>query len=97
METVGSEGSELAHTPGVFVAKRVVITVPLGFCRRGRVQGAIKFDPELPGGQAARTIAQLRMGTVVKAVLRFREPFWEKCIPELDFIHAAVGRRSWRP
>ena len=44
------------------------------------------FEPELPA-EKRKAIELLRMGTVVKVVLRFRNAFWESRVPELSFLH----------
>ena len=60
-----------------FAAPHVLITVPLGVIKAGaRDSGTIAFDPELRSKQAA--LKGLEMGPIVKALLLFREPFWEK-------------------
>lgn len=55
-------------------APRAVITLPLGVLQAPHDSlGAVRFSPELPEKQ--RAIGQLRMGPVVKVVLRFDEAF----------------------
>lgn len=58
----------------VFIAKRAVVTVPLGVLQ-GLSHATIRFDPPLP--RKSRALSHLAMGPVLKLVLRFREPFWE--------------------
>ncbi len=66
----------------------MIITVPIGVLQLGpREEGHIAFDPELPAAKRD-AIHFMKMGAVVKAVLRFRDAFWEKSIPDLDFFHA---------
>jgi len=67
-----------------FTAKRALITLPLGILRN---PSAVRFIPEIP--QWRQYASQLAFGTVVKAVLRFREPFWEgdKNLRDAVFIH----------
>jgi monoamine oxidase len=87
-------------SPRVFEARRVVITVPVGVLQRSPDcggeggEGAIAFDPPLPVWKC-EAIRRLRMGAVVKVVLRFKEAFWEKRFPELDFIHGAGAFPTW--
>ncbi len=58
------------------VAKRAVITVPLGVLQAGTGQpGAIRFDPT-PGEAFTQATQQLRFGQVVRVTLRFRERVW---------------------
>jgi monoamine oxidase len=69
-------------------ARHVLITVPIGVLQlQGHEEGHIAFEPALPAGKR-EAIGAMRMGPVVKMVLRFREAFWEEVIPELDFFHA---------
>lgn len=56
---------------GTFKAAQALITLPLGVLKAG----AVRFDPGLP--EKERAIDRLEMGGVVKAILRFDEPFWE--------------------
>jgi monoamine oxidase len=54
-----------------FRAPRVIVTIPLGVLKAG----GIRFRPELKEKQKA--LDCLEMGPVVRAVLCFREKFWE--------------------
>ena len=59
-----------------FEARCVLVTVPLGVLKAGvNETGAIRFTPELLDKREA--IARLEMGSIVKIILQFREPFWE--------------------
>jgi monoamine oxidase len=69
-------------------ARQVIITVPIGVLQLpGHEEGHIAFEPALPVA-TREAIAAMRMGPVVKMVLRFREAFWEEAMPDLDFFHA---------
>jgi len=58
-------------------ARRAVITLPLGVLQaEDGAPGAVRFDPEL--ASKAPALRLLAPGAVVKVVLRFREPFWER-------------------
>ena len=68
--------------------RAAIITLPLGVLKAPiDAPGAIRFILELP--QAKRdAIGKLRMGAVVKVILRFDEPFWEKRVHEdVNFMH----------
>lgn len=70
---VAASSGEVQQT---FEARRVLVTVPLGVLKAGvNETGAIRFTPGLSDKQEA--IARLEMGSIVKIVLQFREPFWE--------------------
>ena len=69
--------------------RRVLITVPVGVLQlQDHEEGHIGFGPELPA-KKREAIAGIRMGPVVKVLLRFREAFWEEKLPDLNFFHAA--------
>jgi monoamine oxidase len=57
-------------------ARRVLVTAPLGILQLPpEVKGAIRFAPDIADWRG--TAMQLVSGPVVKAILRFREAFWE--------------------
>jgi monoamine oxidase len=62
--------------PFVAQAKRAIVTLPLGVLQHGPgAAGGVRFMPALTAkGEALRGLAP---GPVLKAVLRFRAPFWE--------------------
>jgi monoamine oxidase len=58
-----------------FAGRAVVVTVPIGVLHTPPpAAGAIAFDPDPP--VLRRALDGLDSGTVVRAVLAFREPFW---------------------
>jgi monoamine oxidase len=69
-------------------AAYAVITLPLGVLRAGsKTTGAVQFVPDLP--QKWKNSEPLKVGSVVKLVLRFREAFWEAAgFEDLGFLHA---------
>jgi len=57
-------------------ARAVIVTLPLGVLKLpAGAPGSVRFDPHLTDKEPA--LRQLASGPVLKAVLRFREPFWE--------------------
>jgi len=56
---------------GDFTAERVIITLPLGVLKSGKVS----FKPSLPD-ELIKTIRKVEMGTINKAVLVFPKAFW---------------------
>lgn len=55
---------------------RLVVTLPLGVLALAPdAEGAVRFVPEI--GTKRRALTRLGSGPVVKALLRFRAPFWE--------------------
>ncbi len=54
-------------------AKRAIVTLPVGVLRNG----SVRFDPVLPA-TTQNAVDAIAMGPVIKVVLEFRSPFWEK-------------------
>lgn len=82
----GGAGSSTSHE-----ADQVLVTVPLGVLKAGR----IRFDPPLPAEKQA-AIQQLGMGTLNKCCLRFARPFWPTGVDWLGRItDAADGWNEW--
>jgi monoamine oxidase len=79
-----------------FEAEKLIVTLPVGIllARPGQ-EGAVRFDPPLKRKREA--LAWMRMGSVVKAVLRFREPVWAtKPVRKADFVHVpGAAFPSW--
>jgi monoamine oxidase len=58
-------------------ARCAIITLPVGVLQSPpEIPDAIRFDPPLR--RKRRALSGLAMGPVIKAVLSFREPFWEQ-------------------
>lgn len=74
----GGHAEVLAHRPrreaARFKARRVIITLPVGVLHATGPHG-VRFSPAL--SDKARAVERLGAGPVVKAVLKFRESFWE--------------------
>lgn len=61
----------------VISAPRIVVTLPLGVLQAPPGStGAVRFSPGLT--QRRQALGQLKMGAVVKLILRFDDPFWEQ-------------------
>jgi monoamine oxidase len=61
-----------------FTGEKIIITLPVGVLRaRGTERGAMEFAPPLPN-RIRHAIDHLRMGPVVKVMLRFKDTFWEQ-------------------
>lgn len=72
-----------------YTAHKVIVTVPLGILQ----QGTIAFSPALPDYMAAA--AKIGWGTVIKTVLEFSSPFWEKHAPQAGFIFGEAPIPTW--
>jgi monoamine oxidase len=81
-----------------FTAEKLLVTVPVGVLSATRGDGAIRFEPPLESKR--EPLRWMKMGRVVKALLRFRTPIWTgRKLRNADFIHApgAPFPTWWRP
>lgn len=80
----------------VHAGRAVIVTVPLAVLQApAGAPGTLRFVPDLP---EKRTIwNRLRMGSVVKLALRFREPFWRGAgAADMVFLHTpAAPLMAW--
>ena len=58
-------------------ARTAILTLPVGVLRRRGDELAVAFDPDLPDAKI-EALRSIEMGHVVKVVLWFRSPFWER-------------------
>ena len=75
-------------------ARRAVVTLPLGVLQLPEhAPGAVRFAPMLEQKKSA--LAGLAAGPVLKVVLHFREPFWERIARgryrDVSFFNLATG------
>jgi monoamine oxidase len=81
----------VAGAPRAFHAAAAIVTVPLGVLQAAEGEpGTMRFEPEIAATRAAAQ--RLRVGPVVRLVLRCNTPFWEKITPQLSFLHARGER-----
>ena len=74
----------VAGAPEQFEAARLVVALPVSVLSAA---DGVRFDPPLRRKREA--LAWVRTGPVVKALLRFREPFWHvRALRKVDFFHA---------
>lgn len=84
------------------VARRALITLPLGVLQGRDGAARVRFLPSLPAAKR-RAIAALAMGDVIKVALLFREPWWtpleQRLGGRLSFLHErhAAVPTWWRP
>ena len=86
-----------ARPAATISARAAIVTVPLAVLQQTEGVSAIAFSPEID--DTRRAADQLAMGTVVRMVLLFREPFWEskairrrtggRSLAELAFVHSS--------
>lgn len=74
------------HGDENYLAKRALITLPLGVLKAGHV----RFTPELPDDKRA-AIADLGMGVLNKCYLRFAEAFWPADVDWIEYIPERPG------
>lgn len=79
----GAHGVRVVAGSESFAADAVVVTLPLGVLKTGRVA----FDPPLPEAKQ-RAISRLGMGVLTKVVLLFDEPCW----PLEQYVFGYAGR-----
>jgi monoamine oxidase len=70
-----------------FQASCAVVTLPLGVLQAPpQSPGAVRFEPDLPAKRQAAS--QLRMGPVVKVIIRFQQAFWQGSdLDDLGFVY----------
>jgi monoamine oxidase len=93
---------ELAGSPFEVRARRAIVTLPLGVLKAPpAAPEAVRFNPPLAAKQAA--LAGLASGPVIKVLLRFATPFWERLkggrYAEASFLHSPHTEIStfWTP
>jgi hypothetical protein len=75
-------------------ARRCLVTLPVGVLKAGADEAcAVAFDPDPLAVRDA--INCIEMGPVVKAVLQFREPFWETVSAEVAAKPDALRRMTF--
>ena len=90
---VVSARGALGGTPSRLRARAALITLPLGVLQAPRrAPGAVRFVPALPPAKR-RAIDRLAMGSVVKVVLRLRQPVGTGVLAplgrDMSFVHLA--------
>jgi monoamine oxidase len=73
-----------------FDAKKAIVTVPLGVLQKRNERASIEFSPTLDMHIAAAQ--KIGFGSVVKAVLEFKQPFWDT---EAAFIFGDQLFQTW--
>jgi monoamine oxidase len=73
-------------------ARKILITLPLGILQKPPEDPqAVRFSPDI--AEWRKTSMGLASGAIVKAIFRFREPFWEtnKALRDITFMHNPDG------
>lgn len=89
---VEEPGGVRVETQGgaVFYGQSVLVTVPLGVLKSGKLQ----FEPALEP-RRLRAIERLGMGTMDKLYLRFPRPFWMETAPEQFIERMGKEGQGW--
>jgi monoamine oxidase len=69
----------ITNTNEIFIAPKVLITIPLGVWQTDSKEGSISFTPELTEKKEAAK--KMGYGAVVKLNFQFRNQFWEEETP----------------
>jgi monoamine oxidase len=90
----GNQPVRIVTDKGIYKAKQVVITIPLGVwqARKGS-KGTIGFFPELEEKKAAAK--QLGFGGVIKLLIQFDEVFWKDKAKKIGFILSDKSIPTW--
>ncbi len=83
---VGADGARVRTSRGTHEADGVVVSVPLGVLKAGR----IRFDPPL-GERKRAAIGRLEMGTLNKVILSFERAFWPADVGTFFYVSETRG------
>jgi len=81
-------------TGKVFTGSRLITTVSLGILQLAPgLPSALRFAPEIPAYRQAA--AEMGYGSVIKVLMEFRSPFWEKKEKGIGFILSDEAVPTW--
>jgi monoamine oxidase len=90
-------GEVITNTNEIFVASKVLITIPLGVWQADGEEGAISFTPELIEKKEAAK--KMGYGAVMKLNFQFKNQFWEEETPnkfkDAFFIFSDAEIPTW--
>ncbi|NJN80654.1 MAG: monoamine oxidase [Anaerolineales bacterium] len=86
----GEDGVEVETSAGVFMAEKVVVTIPLGVLK----QADVKFEPPLPSSKQ-ESINRLEMGVLNKVYLKFPKIFWDEEIENISYAGEKAGEWTY--
>jgi hypothetical protein len=72
VDTVDAAGERRA-----LQSRAAILTLPIGVLRHPAAENDVTFEPQLPSSTRA-AIGRIEMGHVVKVVMSFKTPFWER-------------------
>jgi len=79
----------------IFDADRIIVTIPLGLLQSRQANDAITFVPSIDTYLDATQ--QMGYGSVIKFILEFTEPFWDRYKKDIGFIISDETIPTWWP
>lgn len=77
-----------------FPAKKILITLPVGVLNHlQNGDYSVLFSPEIPGKRVA--LQHIGYGTVIKILMRWKQAFWQRYIPDAQFIFSDGNIPTW--
>jgi monoamine oxidase len=87
----------ITSTNEIFIASKILITIPLGVWQVENEEGSISFTPDLAEKKNAAT--KMGYGGVLKLNLQFKNQFWEEetpnTFPNAFFIFSDASLPTW--
>ncbi|MCF6406347.1 FAD-dependent oxidoreductase [Chitinophaga filiformis] len=72
-----------------FSADKLIVTIPLGALQKN----TISFSPAIP--DYIKAANDIGWGIVIKTILHFKTPFWEKHSPQMGFLFGETPIPTW--
>ena len=72
-----------------YTADKLIVTIPLGALQKN----TISFSPAIPAYIDAAN--EIGWGTVIKTILQFETPFWEKHAKQVAFLFGSTPIPTW--
>jgi monoamine oxidase len=77
----------------LFLADKVIITIPLGMWQQPGAAGSIQFTPAIE--ERRQAFQEIGFSAVIKANLEFKQPFWVEYEKELGFLFSEEILPTW--
>ena len=77
----------------LFIADKILITIPLGMWQQPNAAGSIAFTPAIEDHRKA--FGEIGFSAVIKASLEFKQPFWLEYEKELGFLLSEEILSTW--
>lgn len=76
-----------------FFAKKLLVTIPISLLQDQKAKASIRFDP--PINTKVSAFQKIGFGSLIKLLLFFEEPFWEKIKKNIGFILSDQAIPTW--